>query len=399
MIVPAGTAAIALPPPPAGDVPIAELGQRLEAVRRRMAHDRLDVIVLSDKKNVEYLTDLQTLSWAYKARPLFAVVTTDDLTVIGSLAERRNVETRPRGFESQYYDGYLVEAAAAVAGLVRDRLKGAAPAIAIDYGQDMFGRGSLELIDALRPISANGLLAGAGPTLWHVRQIKSELEIERKRTALAIVNAAFDETIAQARIGMAEYELCRMLQSQIYMNGAESADPIAMLFSNGDFIYCRPPGTRRLEVGHYVWTDFRATYGGYPADRNRTARAGAPLLWEREIYKQMRDLTVELASSVRAGMTCSDVHEAFRRLWNEARLGSVYSAVSRIGHGGGMDVTEPPSISSTDTTVIQPGMVLHIEPKIERDGAVFQFEEVIAVGTDGIRFISDLSPEDLPVIS
>ncbi len=291
-----------LPLPPAPDVPLAELAARLANLRERMALDRLDVIVLSDKKNVEYVTDLQTLSWAYKARPLFVLVTALDLIVIGSLAEGRNIELKPRAFAARYYDGYLAEAVALLADTLRDRAGCAAPAIGIDYGQDMLGRGSLELIDALRSLSAQGRVQSAAPTLWHVRAVKSALEIGRKRIALDIVNRAFDETISRARMGITEFELCRTMQARIFANGAESADPIAMLFGKGDFIYCRPPGLRRLEAGHYVWTDFRATYGGYPADRNRTARAGEPLPWERETYSLIRDLTVALASSIKSGM-------------------------------------------------------------------------------------------------
>jgi len=86
------------------------------------------------------------------------------------------------------------------------------------------------------------------------------------------------------------------MQAKIFLNGAESADPIAMLFSKGDFAYGRQAGNRTLEEGHYIWTDFRATYGGYPADRNRTARAGHPQAWEREVYGVIRDLTHNLCS-------------------------------------------------------------------------------------------------------
>ncbi|RWD77980.1 MAG: aminopeptidase P family protein, partial [Mesorhizobium sp.] len=57
-----------------------------------------------------------------------------------------------------------------------------------------------------------------------------------------------------------------------------------------------------------------------------------------------------------------------------------------------------PSLSKTDSTVIQPGMIFHIEPKLERDGAVFQFEEVVFVTDSGVEFLSDLSPETVPVI-
>ncbi|MEM5461111.1 M24 family metallopeptidase [Paraburkholderia phytofirmans] len=63
-----------------------------------------------------------------------------------------------------------------------------------------------------------------------------------------------------------------------------------------------------MELGHYVRADFRATYGGYPADRNGTARAGEPAKWELEMYTSVRELTHELCRSVRAGMLCADVY-------------------------------------------------------------------------------------------
>lgn len=183
------------------------------------------------------------------------------------------------------------------------------------------------------------------------------------------------------------------------MNGAERADSIAMTFCRGEFNYGRPPGMQPLEAGQYAWTDFRSTYGGYPADRNRIARGGAPESWEIDAYDRTRALTVALANGVRAGMTCGDVFAAFERLWRDAGLPPAYGLVSRIGHGGGLDVTEPPSVSKDNPEIIRPGMILHLEPKLEIDGAVFQFEEVIYVRENGIEFLSELSPERMPVIN
>jgi Xaa-Pro aminopeptidase len=197
---------------------------------------------------------------------------------------------------------------------------------------------------------------------------------------------------------MTESDLCRLVQAHIMMNGADRADPIAMVFGRGDFTYSRPPGLQRLRPGHYVWTDFRSTYGGYPADRNRIARAGTPEGWEVDTYDKTRNLTIALAASVRAGMTAGSVFDAFERLWRDAALPPMYGLVSRIGHGGGLDVTEPPSISKGNRQIIMPGMILHLEPKLEHEGAVFQFEEIIYVRDDGVEFLSELSPEQMPLI-
>jgi Xaa-Pro aminopeptidase len=378
-------------------VPIDELERRRFAVRAEMARAGIDVVVLTDQKNVSYLTDYQSLSWSYHARPVFAAISAHDVVVFGSLAEARTVEVRERSFSARYYDGYLPEGVATVAAWIRETVRGPRRT-AVDYGQDFYGRGSLELVEALTHLSPGCKPVSAWQILWNVRVIKSRFEAELKRVAFDIVNSAFDTAIAAARLGMPEYELCQMVQAQIFLNGAETADPITMLFAKGDFSYGRPASDRRLEPGHYIWTDFRATYGGYPADRNRIARAGEPTSWEVDVYTRVRALTVDLAASVKPGGSCAELYTRFERMWTEADLGPPYSKVSRIGHGGGLDVTEPPSISRVDTTEIRPGMILHLEPKLERDGAVFQFEEVIFVTDTGGEFLSALSPETIPIV-
>ena len=388
----------ATPLPPAPPVPPDELERRLVAAKAAMADARVDVIVLTDKKNIDYFTDYQTLSWAYKARPVFAAISLKDITVFGSLTELQSVDLRPRHFQFVPYDGYLQEAVEAISDWALKSLTGSTANIAIDFGQDMFGRGALELVNALSNLSRDGKVTSAAEIIWGVRKIKSRFEAELKRIAFEIVNSAFDATIAAARIGMTEYELCQRMQAQIFLNGAESADPIAMLFSKGDFAYGRPASERCLEEGHYIWTDFRATYGGYPADRNRIARAGEPKQWETDTYSAVRSLTIALAESVKPGRTCAELYRSFERMWSDAALGPIYSKVSRIGHGGGLDVTEPPSISRADSTEIRRGMILHLEPKLERDGAVFQFEEVVFVTDTGSEFLSALSPQVLPLV-
>jgi Xaa-Pro aminopeptidase len=382
--------------PPSAPVPVAELELRLGRARRLMATRGIDAIALTDQHNIEYFTGYLTLSWAYNARPVLALLTQDQLLVFAARTERRNIEQIARPFTPIYYDGFLREAVDALLA-AWDPIRASGRSLAaVDYGQDMFGRGTLALVEGLR--SSNAGVLEAADLLWEVRKIKTPFEAELKRISYKIVNGAFDAAIRDATIGMTELELCRLVQAQIVMRGAERFDPIAMLFSKGDFIYNRPAGTRKLEPGHTIWTDFRSYYGGYPADRNRIARAGAPTPWERAAYTKVRDLTLDLARGIRPGMTGGDVYRRFVHLWTAAGLGEVYGLASRIGHGGGMDITEPPSLAHASTETIEAGMILHIEPKLEQNGAVFQFEEVIHVGEASNDFLSELSPPEIPII-
>ncbi|RWG50756.1 M24 family metallopeptidase [Mesorhizobium sp.] len=390
--------------PPAPDVPADELAARLSNIRREMIADKLDVIVLTDVKNIQYFTDFRAVSWYFNSRPFFVVVTANDLILFGADYEEVHVNSKPRGFSALYYAGYADQGAARVAGSIRDLFKGTTPRIAIDYGDEMLGRGSLPLIEALRGLAAGGTVKTASPTLWRVRHIKTRFEAEMKRTAFSICDGAFDDVIAEAHIGITEIELWRKLQAKTFLNGADEANPLPVIFGKGDFTYGRPPSARRLEEGHYVWADFRATYGGYSADRNRIARAGKPKAWELETYKAVRDVTHEWCHLVRPGMTAADLYNEGNKLWGPVNVGNKFSLHTpgaigvRIGHGSGLDLVETPALGPDDRTAIRPGMILHIEPKLERDGAVFQCEEVFYVLEGGIDFLAPLTPETLPTI-
>lgn len=399
----AASTLVGRPFPPAPNVSSEELSARLGAIRREMEADKLDVIVLTDVKNTQYFTDFRSFSWYFNSRPFFTVITASDLILYAAAYEQAYVEQRPRAFSALYYDGYVTEGAGLVVESIRNAFKGRSISIGVDYGDEMLGRGSLALVDGLRELSAGKLRSGS-PTIWRVRQIKTRFEAELKRTAFSICDDAFNRTIAGARIGVTEYELWRKMQSETFLNGADEGDPFPVIFSSGDFSYGRPPTDRRLEEGHYIWADFRATYGGYSADRNRTARAGKPAAWELEAYKAVRDITLEYCHSIRPGMTSAEVYALGSKLWEPMNAGNKFALMAagsrsvRWGHASGMDLVEPPSLGPYDHTVIKPGMILHIEPKLERDGAVFQCEEAFYVLEDGIDFLAPLSPERMPII-
>lgn len=388
--------------PLAPDVSAEELSQRLRNIRREMEADELDALVLTDVKNIQYFADFRSFSWYFNSRPFFALITAEAFFLFAAAYEKPYVDAKKRPFVGLYYDGYHDVAAAAVAEAVRAAFKGRTPQIGIDYGEEMNGRGSIAMVDRLRDLARGGIVRSAALTLWRVRRVKTAFEAELKRTAFAICDDAFDQALCRAHIGITEYEWWRTMQAQTFLNGADSGDPFPVIFGNGDFMYGRPPSARRLELGHYVWSDFRATYGGYSADRNRIARAGEPAQWEKDAYKAVRDLTHDVCRSTRPGMTCSEVWADFLKKWaplsGKNSFAFMNSASVRVGHSSGMDVVELPNLNQADNTEICAGMIFHVEPKLQLDGAVFQCEEVFFVREDGIDFLAPLTPEEIPVI-
>ena len=75
-------------------------------------------------------------------------------------------------------------------------------------------------------------------------------------------------------------------------------------------------------------------------------------------------------------------------------------SVGRLGHGLGMQLTESPSITAFDTTVLQAGMVMTLEPGIiYGDGRLMVHEENIVVENSGARLLTKRASPSIPVIA
>jgi Xaa-Pro aminopeptidase len=60
------------------------------------------------------------------------------------------------------------------------------------------------------------------------------------------------------------------------------------------------------------------------------------------------------------------------------------SGAMRYGHGIGLVTTEPPHLAAYDNTIIEPGMVLSIEPAMITEFGRFCVEQNIIVTASGV---------------
>jgi Xaa-Pro aminopeptidase len=153
---------------------------------------------------------------------------------------------------------------------------------------------------------------------------------------------------------------------------------------------------KRLQVGELVVLDFGAVVAAYHADMTRTVVLGPPDHRQKEIYNLVLQAQGQAMAGIRPGVTCSRVDALAREVIAAAGYGDCFG--HGLGHSVGLSIHERPSFSPKDDTVLEPGMVLTVEPGIYLAGwGGVRIEDLIVVTPEGCELLSG-SPRELKSI-
>ena len=213
----------------------------------------------------------------------------------------------------------------------------------------------------VRVVSTRGLV-GRG------RIIKDEHELAALRKAIAAAEAGFLATCKRIKPGLREREVAAELEYQMRLAGAAASafEPIVAVGQRGSLPHARA-GETRLRPGQPVLIDWGARVGGYNSDLTRVVRVGAKLPPKiAEIYPIVADAQLAGIAAVRAGATCREVDAAARKVIADAGYGKEFT--HGLGHGLGLDIHEPPRLSSRSNETLAARMVVTVEPGIYLPG-------------------------------
>jgi Xaa-Pro aminopeptidase len=101
-----------------------------------------------------------------------------------------------------------------------------------------------------------------------------------------------------------------------------------------------------------------------------------------------------MAAQIRPGNRCSDIYAACARV--EAANGLPKRLVGRVGHGvrntGGL------SVHPDNHTILEPGMIISVEPMFGHEYGWYDLEDQYAVSETGRQILNPVVPEALPLI-
>jgi Xaa-Pro aminopeptidase len=131
-----------------------------------------------------------------------------------------------------------------------------------------------------------------------------------------------------------------------------------------------------------IWVDLGVVFNGYWSDHCRAAVVGPPSDAQQRNWDQIVQVTRKGVETVRAGVPVTAVVEACNA--EAKRLGLEFTfAAGRMGHGMGLMSTEPPHVAAYDSTVLEPGMVVTVEPGWVLEHGAYICEENVVVTPAG----------------
>lgn len=255
-----------------------------------------------------------------------------------------------------------------------------------------------QLSAELAPITVNTLDECVSRTLAGMRRIKSPEEIDCLRRAQQISEDALSRASLLIRPGASELDLMMSIGAFRTAAGCE-ARSFDMIFTSGKdtALPHGDPRIRQIQDGDFVMIDMGSTIGGYASDMTRTLAVGHVTEEQREVYETVLEAQMAALACIRPGACCRDVDAAARQVIARSPFRE-YCFGHGLGHSLGLDIHEDPRFAPTDETLLQPGMVMTVEPGIYIPGRFgVRIEDMVVITTEGFEDLTHY-PKQLTVL-
>ncbi len=350
----------------------APYAERIAQVRAELARRKLDGYLILNRMDQIWLT-------GFSGEDGLALVTRRDVAL---LTDGRFAEAAER--QAPYARKVLRKKRTAEfnAGIIR-RFKlarlGFDPAqiTLADHGELKKHLGSTKLV----PLG--GVLASG-------RQCKDATEIAALRRAIDVAQNAFRRFRDWLRPGHTEREAAARLEYEMKALGAQGPSfPTIMAFGANASLPHYESGDAVLGDNSAVLIDWGAQVGWYCSDLTRMLWIGKPSAQLREINNIVHEAHDRAIEAVRPGVTGHDVDRVARQVITKAGYGKQFGHAT--GHGLGIDVHEAPRVGMQSRTVLEPGMVITIEPGIYVPGVGgVRIEDDVLVTDHGHQVLTSL---------
>ena len=379
---------------------LAEFEQRLARAQTMMRALNLDAVLLTTETNVRYFSGYFTQFWQSPTRPWFLILPLTGkpiavIPTIGVVGMSNTWVEDIRAWPSPFPEDDGVSLLSQTLAELPKRFG----RLGMTLGRETHLRMPQQQVQSLYASNHFDLVDVSREVLY-LRSLKSAAEINRVAHICGITSNAFAELPNFARVGMTEREVVAAFRMDLLRQGADHSPFIVS--SSGPDGYddiIMGPTDRLVESGDVLIIDTGTVWQGYFCDFDRNWCFGDCSDETKAAYTTVYQATNAGFEAAKPGNTTSDLYRAMWPIMQEG--GALGNDVGRLGHGLGSDLTEWPSNTATDDTVLEVGMIMTLEPGmsyLNKNGQVKQMvhEENIVITEEGAQWLSIRAAAELP---
>ncbi len=344
---------------------------RVEKLRHIINLKRIDALLITDIKNIRYLT-------GFTGSSAFAVVTKDRSLFFTDFRYAEQAEYEVLYFERGLEKGrrvHLLKALAKKLGIAKLGFESSMP---YDFYDQMMKTG-------VTLVPQNGLIE-------KMRMVKDSMEIEKIKEAVRRAEEAFLATKPKIKPGITERNVALRLEEELKKRGCRKA-AFDIIIASGRHSSMPHAGQteKKIEKGDFVIIDWGGEADGYFSDMTRTLLMSGPdMARKRQIYDIVDQARKRAVLAVCHGKKACEVDAAARQLISAAGYGDFFG--HGTGHGIGLDVHEAPRISWAGHEILVNGMIFGIEPGIYLPGfGGVRIEDLVLVEGDKAKTLTALN--------
>lgn len=247
----------------------------------------------------------------------------------------------------------------------------------------------------LRP--ARLALKDAPTVVERMRMVKDADEIQRIREAVSLGARIFERGLKVLRPGIKEVDVAGEMELAARRGGAEEMSfPTIIASGTRSALPHGRASTQAIPQGAFVVCDFGVILSGYCSDQTRTVWVGKASDEARKTYEAVREAQQAAVNAVRPGISVGEVDAAARKSLQRAGLGKFFT--HSTGHGVGLEIHESPRVAAGQKEILQPGMVITIEPGVYFPGKWgVRIEDIVVVTAGGCEVLTQTSKDFLAV--
>lgn len=381
-----------------------EIHSRWASLQTRMHAENLDALLLTTEPDVRYVSGFLTPFWQSPTRTWSVVLPAagSPIAVIATIGEPL-MRSTPIQHIVTYTSPHPADGARkALLNVLNDLIASK------DHGSSSFRLGvpmgaetTIRMPQRdwqwLQSECKTMTVTDATEVVQKNQRIKSAHEIDIIRYVAQLTSQVYVTMADVLHTGMTEIEVFKSFQQHALALGV---DDVTYLVGGVDADGYRdiigPPSTRKLTTGDVLILDSGCTRDGYYCDFDRNYSVGKPSKRVEQAHHVVWDATDAGLASVRPDVTCQTVFNAMNAVMEPHAAESTSGDVGRLGHGLGMQLTETPSFTAYDETVLEPGMVLTLEPGYcYGNGQVMVHEENLVVTDTGYELLSVRATRDI----